>query len=91
MRFTLAVTEIARSFAEYVNRVTYHGARFVLMPGREPVAELRPLPERRTLAELPDLFASLPRLAEDDIDSFEKDVEEARSQNPGLPRDPWES
>jgi antitoxin (DNA-binding transcriptional repressor) of toxin-antitoxin stability system len=91
MGFTRSVTEVARNFAEYVNRVAYRGERFVLIRGRRPVAELRPLPAGRTLEELPDLFASLPRLAKDDIDSFERDIEEARSQNTGLPRDPWES
>lgn len=41
---TLSVTEAARHFAEYINRVAYRGESFVLVRGNKPVAELRPLP-----------------------------------------------
>ena len=42
MALTLSVTEVARHFAEYINRVSYRGESFVLVRGNKPVAELRP-------------------------------------------------
>ncbi len=59
----LTVTEMARHFAEYLNRVVYRGECFVLVRGNKPIAELRPLPAGKRLAELPELFASLPHLS----------------------------
>ena len=47
MSQTLSVTEVARHFAEYINRVAYRGECFVLMRGNKPIAELRPLPPPR--------------------------------------------
>ena len=46
---TLSVTEMVRGFSDYVNRVAYRGERFILVKGRKPVAELRPLPAGRLL------------------------------------------
>ena len=61
MAQTLSVTEVARHFAEYINRVAYRGECFVLIRGDKPMAELRPLSTGKRLAELPTLLASLPR------------------------------
>jgi antitoxin (DNA-binding transcriptional repressor) of toxin-antitoxin stability system len=44
MAQTLSVTEAARHFAEYINRVVYRGEPFVFVRGTKPIAELRPLP-----------------------------------------------
>ena len=63
MAQALSVTEIARHFAEYINRVAYRGESFVLVRGNKPMAELRPLPTGKQLAELPALLASLPHLS----------------------------
>jgi antitoxin (DNA-binding transcriptional repressor) of toxin-antitoxin stability system len=49
---TRSVTEVARNFADYINRVVYRGERFVLVRGNKPVAELGPLPVGKRLAEL---------------------------------------
>lgn len=35
---TLSVTEVARHFAEYIDRVSYRGESFVLARGNKPVA-----------------------------------------------------
>lgn len=62
---TCSITEVARHFAVYINRVVYRGERFVLMRGNKPVAELGPLPARKRLAELPALLnISLSRSSE---------------------------
>jgi len=86
------VTDVARNFAEYVNRVAYRGESFVLTRGSRPVAELRPVPSGGRLSELPALIASLPRLTPEEAEAFERDLEEARAELRAVPqRDPWES
>ncbi len=89
---TLSVTEAVRGFSDYVNRVAYRQERFILLKGRKPVAELRPLPSGRLLGELEEVLRSLPRLSEVEAADFATDIEEARARLPreGL-RDPWQS
>jgi len=92
MSQTLSVTEVARHFAEYINRVAYRGECFVLMRGNKPIAELRPLPVGRRLAELPALLALLPHLSTTEAAQFAADLTAARE---ALARaevhDPWRS
>ena len=86
-----SVTEIARHFAEYINRVAYRRERFVLLRGNKPVAELGPAPAGRRLGELPGLLDSLPRLSEAEAREFAEDLAEARAVMPEVEvRDPWE-
>ncbi len=88
----LTVTEIARHFADYLNRVVYRGECFVLVRGNKPIAELRPLPAGKRLAELPELFASLPHLSATEAKQFADDLVAAQKV---LARsevqDPWAS
>ena len=92
MAFRPSVTEVARNFAAYINRVALRGERFVLMRGNRPVAELRPVPTGRALSELPGLLASLPRLSETDLEKFSNDLDAVRaSLPPTAPRDQWAS
>ena len=92
MSETLTVTEVVRHFAEYLNRVAYRGESFVLMRGNKPIAELRPLPTGKRLAELPGLFAALPRLSAAEAGQFADDLDASREE---LARteasDPWRS
>lgn len=92
MRLNPSVTEVARNFAAYINRVAFRGERFLLMRGNKPVAELRPVPSGRRLGDLPALLASLPRLTEEEAAAFEQDLTRARADlfRAGLP-DPWAS
>lgn len=88
----LKVTEAARNFAEYINRVAYRGERFILMRGGKGVAELRPLATGRRLGELPALIASLPRLSEAAASAFAADIDASRNETAAATlRDPWES
>ena len=86
----VTVTQVARNFAEYVNRVAYRRESFTLLRGKKPLAELRPLPTGARLSELPGLFASLPRLTEAEADDLAADVEAARDEL-GEARDAWRS
>lgn len=87
-----SVTEIARHFADYVNRVAYRRERFVLVRGNRPVAELGPVPAGKRLGELPGLLDSLPGLSEVEVADFAEDLASARSElsSTGV-RDPWGS
>ena len=86
-----SVTEVARHFADYINRVAFRGERFVLMRGKRAVAELRPVPAGKRLKELPELLASLPRLTEEEAAALAEDVDAARTEISSTPlRDPWE-
>lgn len=87
-----SVTEVARNFADYINRVVYRGERFVLVRGNKPVAELGPLPVGKRMAELPGLFASLPKLSEVEATEFAEDISSARAMLSAADvRDPWAS
>ena len=79
MTQTLSVTEVVRHFAEYINRVAYRGESFVLVRGNKPMAELRPLPTGKRLAELPALLASLPHLSSAEATQFADDLTAARA------------
>ncbi len=88
----LSVTDVARHFSEYINRVTYKGDRFVLVKGGKEVAELKPVPKGRRLSELAALLKTSARLTPDEAESFEKDVESARVEmNEAEVRNPWDS
>ena len=92
MAQTRTVTEVARHFAEYINRVSYRGESFVLVRGNRPVAELRPLPAGKKLSELPSLLASLPHLSPTEATQLANDIETAREELARAEvRDPWAS
>ena len=86
----VTVTQVARNFAEYVNRVAYRRESFTLLRGKKPLAELRPLPTGARLSELPGLLASLPRLTEAEAGDLAADLDAARREL-GEARDAWQS
>jgi antitoxin (DNA-binding transcriptional repressor) of toxin-antitoxin stability system len=92
MRSRPSVTDVARNFADYINRVAFRGERFTLTRGGQAVAELTPVPRGRHVDELPALLASLPRLGEEEATAFDADLARAReSLGDGELRDPWAS
>ena len=86
----VTVTQVARNFAEYVNRVAYRRESFTLVRGKKPLAELRPLPTGARLSELPSLLASLPRLTKAEAGEFAADLDASRDEL-GEARDAWQS
>jgi hypothetical protein len=86
----VSVTQIARNFAEYVNRVAFRRESFTLLRGNKPLAELRPVPAGARLSELPGLLASLPRLTPAEADAFAADLDSARDELAETP-DAWQS
>ncbi len=89
---SLSVTDVARNFSEYINRVAYKGDRFVLVKGGREVAELKPVPKGRRLAELADLLKTSSGLTPTEADDFSRDLEDVRAEmNQVEVRDPWAS
>jgi prevent-host-death family protein len=88
----LSVTDIARNFSEYINRVAYKGDRFILMKSGREVAELKPVPKGRRLSELAVLLKTSARLTPNEAESFEADIEAARKDmNKSEVSHPWDS
>lgn len=89
---SLSVTEVVRGFSEYINRVAYRGERFILLKGRKPVAELRPIPEGLLMGELEAVLRSLPALTPEEAEALQADMDAARAELPQEAiRDPWQS
>ena len=92
MSQTLTVTEVARHFAQYLNRVASRGECFVLVRGNKPIAELRPVPAGKRLADLPALFATLPHLSPTEAAQLADDLTAARETLARVEvHDPWRS
>lgn len=92
MTRTVSVTELLRNFSDLLDRVVYVGEHLVLTRGGKVVAELGPMPVGRRLGDLPEVLASLPRLAPGDAEVFARDIEEGRTELASEEvRDPWES
>jgi len=88
----VTVTQVARNFADYINRVAYRHESFTLVRGNRPLAELRPLPAGARLSELPALLASLPRLSPAETEDFAEDLQAAQAELAGAEvRDAWPS
>jgi antitoxin (DNA-binding transcriptional repressor) of toxin-antitoxin stability system len=87
---SVTVAEVARRFAEYLNRVAHRRETFVLVRDERPIAELRPVRLGRRLGDLPELLAGVPRL--DDEEAFARDLDAARDELGAVgPSDPCAS
>lgn len=76
---SINATEAARNFSDVLNQVKYQGTIFDIVRGREVVAKIVSAGPVSVLkvAELCRLFATLPRLDEDDAAVFEHDIGES--------------
>ncbi|NKB23714.1 MAG: hypothetical protein GKR87_04925 [Kiritimatiellae bacterium] len=87
----MTVTEVARNFSDYINRIFYNHEHFILMRGKKPVAELKPILATKTLGDLPVLLASLPSLSKNESEKFSVDVMDIRNSHPKETlQDPWQ-
>lgn len=86
----VSVTEVARHFSEYLNRVAFRGERFILTRGNKEIAELRPRRRGVLLSEIPAVLAAGPRLLPEEAETFGRDIAESRRRTRTLPvRKPW--
>lgn len=89
---SVSVTDVARNFADYVNRVAYRGETFVLYRGNKAVAQLQPVSAGKPLKELPALLASLTQLTDEELSGFAEDLEKIRRGAVQQDmRNPWDS
>jgi len=88
----VTVTQVAKNFSDFINRVAYRGEHFTLLKGKKAVAEIGPVVRGRILSELPEILAKLPALSKEELDDFSRDLEEARThRSDETLRDPWAS
>ena len=87
----LTATEAVRRFSEILNLVRYQGKSFEIVRGKEPVARIVPsrAPRSVKVAELRKLFADLPKLDPEELESFGDDLREVR-ESAGAPQDRWD-
>lgn len=76
---SVSITEAARNFSDFINRVAYRQESFFLIRGKKPVAELRPVASGRRLAEMPGFLRSGPGMDGRDWKTFRRDVEKVRA------------
>lgn len=77
---TISITEAARNFSDFVNRVAYRRESFFLIRGKKTVAELRPVVAGKRLSELAELMQGLPKLSQEEAKSFQKELSLIRHQ-----------
>ena len=87
MLTAISSTEAVRNFSELLNNIKYRGDRYTVIRGGKPVASLAPVEPVRsgsTLAELREIFSTLPSLDSSDK-KFEADVMSTASSQPAMP------
>lgn len=84
----ISVTEAARNFSDYVNRVRYQNVSFVLLKNGVPVARL--VPEDKKGCTGPELAEALRRvdLSESEARAWHRDLVAARKALKA-PEDKW--
>jgi antitoxin (DNA-binding transcriptional repressor) of toxin-antitoxin stability system len=89
----ITATQAVREFSEILNTIRFRGADYIIERNGKPVAHMKPFIENKnlkTLKELKELFQSLPSL-EDEIETFEKDINAGIADQPGMPGEmTWE-
>ena len=70
----ISVSDAARKLPHVVDRVVSKGEQFLLIKGKKPVARLVPVIKSKTLRELPEIIAHLPKMSKEELDDFENDM-----------------
>jgi len=84
------VSDVARNFSDFIDRVAFRGERFLLTRRGKEVAELGPVETGVRSADLPALLRSLPSLGEAEAEAFQRDLDAARDETAGAEgHDPW--
>jgi len=78
---SISITEAARNFSDFVNRVAYRGERFFLIRGKRRVASLTPVGDVCSAAELKRAFDAIPRLGKSECASWLSDLRRMREES----------
>ena len=88
--YRVGAEDFAANVAEYVRRAEHAGESFTITRAGQPVAVLAPVRGGVRMESLPELFAAMPRLSDEEAEAFAADIASAR---PGLDaeplHDPW--
>jgi len=79
----ITATEASRAFSSILNKVHYQGESYEIKRGKEVIARIVPAQAKRTqlkVKELNEVFMLFPKLEEEEVDSFAKDIKEIRDQ-----------
>ncbi|RKZ52021.1 MAG: hypothetical protein DRR16_22375 [Candidatus Parabeggiatoa sp. nov. 3] len=82
-------SKVAQNFSAILNQVMSQSIQFDVIHDQTIVARIVPSPKKVALAELDQLFATLPRLDENEVDVFEQDIKTALEQLTEV-NDVWE-
>jgi prevent-host-death family protein len=89
--YRVGVEDFAANVAEYLRRAEHAGESFTITRAGQPVAVLAPVRGGVRVEDLPQLFASMPRLSEEEAEAFAADVASARAgADADSLRDPWD-
>ncbi|MEO0453446.1 MAG: hypothetical protein AAFY98_04840 [Verrucomicrobiota bacterium] len=72
----VSITEAARNFSDFVNRVAYRGERFFLVRGKRQVAELRPVRPSVTRGEWAAILRNCPSLGKKEASAYIEDLDQ---------------
>lgn len=75
---SVTITEAARNFSDFVNRVAYRGERFFLVRGKRRVASLAPAATVCSAAELKNALQDLPVLTPEERHRWNEDLADLR-------------
>ena len=89
-RNEITATQLARKLTEYLNRVAYRGESFVIMRGKKPVAELKPLRAAGTMVDLVELSKARSSIDSDEREAFARDLEEVQRLGNEPLVSPWD-
>lgn len=77
---SISITEAARNFSDFVNRVAYRGERFFLVRGKRRVASLTPVGDVCSVLELERAFGDIPRMEATEAAAWLEDLEKIREE-----------
>lgn len=80
MAVEISITEAARNFSDFINRVAYRQESFFLVRGKRAVAELKPVAAGRRLPELARLLEDCPQVAAGEWNGFRQDIAKVRTE-----------
>ena len=75
----IGITEFLSHSSRYIDRVVHQRESYTLTRRGRPVAEVRPIAQATTVADLARLLRSVPHLTRAEADDFARDLDEARA------------
>ncbi|MEM1156867.1 MAG: hypothetical protein AAF649_06540 [Verrucomicrobiota bacterium] len=76
----VSITEAARNFSDFVNRVAYRGESFFLIRGKRRVASLKPAQAVISISDLQQALMDLPALEPRERERWLEDLKQLRGR-----------